>query len=69
MDLVWKVIMDKIKYRTIQRAWQKFDRLTALGCAQKDVPFDPIKCREVWDQYNRVLASYDILPFPSNYHG
>jgi len=61
--------MDKIKYRTIQRAWQKFDRLTALGCAQSKVPFDPNKMREAWNQYNQVLQHYDIQPFPANYHG
>lgn len=57
--------MDKIMYREIQRAWQKFDRLTALGCAQKKIAYDQEKCYTAWDQYNAVLAHYGILPFPS----
>lgn len=56
--------MDKIKYRTIQQAWQNFDRSTALGCAQKKIPFERSRMEIAWDYYNSVLERYGILPFP-----
>lgn len=52
--------MDKVIYRRIQRAWQKFDATTAFGCKNKKVPFDPIRCQDAWNEYNRTLANMGI---------
>lgn len=49
--------MNKTTYRLIQQAWMKFDRSTALGCAQKNIPYDREKCKFAWDNYNNVLES------------
>ena len=58
--------MDKVKYRAIQNAWRNFDRSTALGCAQRNAPFDQERMQLAWNQYNTVLAWYGISPFFDN---
>lgn len=36
--------MDKATYRELQRSWLRWDRSTALGCAQRKRDYDPEQC-------------------------
>jgi len=37
--------------RELRQAFLRWDRSTALGCAQRGVPFDPVLERLLWDQW------------------
>lgn len=40
--------------RRHREAWQRFDRVTALGCAQRGVPYDPELSKRRWKEYVRL---------------
>ena len=52
--------MDKVTYRRIQRAWQKFDATTAYGCKNKNIPFDVGRCQDAWNEYNQTLTNMGV---------
>lgn len=46
---------DRAWFRVRRRAFEKFDRSTAYGCAIRDVPFDPVRCAEFWTAYLALI--------------
>ncbi len=52
--------MDKVTYRAIQKAWQRFDATTAYGCANKGLAYNSEACQRAWKGYNDVLLNLGI---------
>ena len=48
--------MTRAQHTALSRAFSRFDRLTAFGCAQRREPYDAPACQALWQQYQRLLA-------------
>jgi hypothetical protein len=55
---------DKVTMRQFHETWRWFDRLTALGCAQRDEEYDEGKARAAWKAYQEVFQEQGIEPPP-----
>ena len=49
--------MNKVRDRELREAWQRFDRVTAYGCAARQVPYDPKEMRVYWVLYLFTLGT------------
>lgn len=49
-------MVDKATLKNIEQASKRWDRATAYGCAQRNEPFDPVRCQQAWEVYRTALA-------------
>ena len=53
---------DKVTMKLFESGFKKFDRMTALGCQQKNIPYDKETCVMAWTAYTQLFIDRGMSP-------